>query len=358
MAVYYFVFFLTLLLSYFLPAKTDKQWYWKLFWTFLPLFLFGALRVNFGNDYLAYKYIFEECHYSLNFQYDESVHSEYGFQLLCFLMPSFRFILILNTLLLCLAFALFCHRNVPRDFLWLAVLLIFLNAEKNIYGSLVGIRNGYAVAIFLLSFVFIQRRNIILYAVAFLVAVSLHSSAIFFMPIAYLVGYNKELTKKEIILWISGIIILLTTSLSGMKKYIEPYLVDRLESYTAYLERTSHRGWLLTVTGLILLYIVFTIFWKNRQAFNREQNSLIRLGLFYLVTTLLGSLAFRAGYFYDMFFIGTVCTLMAKTKNSVSLKNVLYVLSVIMSLYSFFLWRSANIGNPRYDVYQNILNLF
>lgn len=357
MAVYYSVFFLTLLLSFFLPAKTDKQWYWKLFWTFLPLFLFGALRVDFGNDYSAYEDIFYENHYEYSFQYNESAHAEYGFQLLCYLMPSYRSILVLNALLLCLALALFCERNVPRDFLWLAVLLIFLNVEKNIYGSLVGIRNGLAVSIFLLSSVFIQRRNIILFTVITVIAILFHSSALFFMPIAFLVGINREINLKEIFIWIVVIVTILLMSVSSMMRFIEPYLVDSYESYTAYLEG-GHRGWLLTTTCIVLVYIVFILFFGNKSTFNKNQNSLIRLGLLYLVTSLLGSMAFRAGYFYNMFFIGTICTMMSTTKKSNSLRIILCALSIVMSAFSFYLWRSANIGNPRYDIYQSIWSIF
>lgn len=358
MAVYYSVFIVTLMLSYFLPAKTDKQWYWKLFWTFLPLFLFGALRVNFGNDYTTYEHVFNEQHYTSSFQYDDTAHSEYGFQFLCYFMPSYRSILVLNSLLVSLALAVFCNRNIPRKYLWLAVLLIFLNAEKNIYGSLVGIRNGLAVTVFLLGSVFIQHRKIILFAGVTILALLLHSSAIFFLPIAFIVGFNKKLSKVEIIIWISVIFVILISSLSGMMKFIEPYLVDSYESYTVYLEGPGHRGWLLTTTGLVLATITFLLFWKNRSVFNKNQNSLIRLGLLYVVSTLLGSMAFRIGYFYDMFFIGTVCTMMIKAKKFKSLRNVLCILSILMSIYSFFLWRSANFGNPKYDVYHSIWTLF
>lgn len=358
MVVYYSVFFITLFLSYCLPAKTDKQWRWKLIWTFLPLFLFGALRVDFGNDYYSYEEYFYEFHVSGAFSYNPLSHAEIGYQFLCYVMPSFRSILVLNSFLLCLSLALFCNRNIPRDYLWLAVLLIFLNVEKNIYGSLVGIRNGFAVTIFLLSFVFIQRRNILLFTCATLLAMSLHSSAVFFLPIAYLVGYNREITIKEIVLWITGIIIILMTSVSGMMDFIEPFLVDSYESYNAYLQGNAHRGWLLTATGLLFIYIVLSLFWESRKSLNKEQNALIRLGLFYLLSTLLGSMNMRAGYFYNMFFIGSVCTMMTTTKKSNLLRIALFVLSIVVSIYSFILWRSANYGNPTYDIYHSIVSLF
>lgn len=356
MIVYYFVFLITLLFAYFIPAKTDKQWRWKLFWTFLPLFLFGALRVNLGYDYDSYKDYFYEFHTNYSFVYNPESHAEFGYQLLNYIMPSYRSILVLNSFLLCLALAVFCHRNIPREYLWLAVLLIFLNVEKNIYGTLVGVRNGFAVATFLLGSVFIQKRNILAFTGITVLAMSLHSSALFYMPVAYVVGHNTIITKKEILVWIIAVIAILMTSLSSMMYFLEQYLVDDYESYTLYLEGEGHRGWLLTITGLALFFITFYIFGDNKQSLNSNQNSLVRLGLLYIVTTLFGSMAFRAGYYYDMFFIGTVVTLFtfAKRSNDV-MRKALVIISILMSVYSFFLWRTANMGSVRYDEYHSIL---
>ena len=355
MSVYYSLFVLTLLLSFILPAKTDKQWHRKLFCTFLPLFLFGALRVNFGNDYLAYEHIYNVNHYVSNFRYDKTAHAEYGFQLLCYLLPSYRSLLVLNSFLLCLGLAVFINRNVPRKLLWLAVILIFLNVEKNIYGSLVGTRTGYAVAVFLLGSIYIQRRNALAFTLVTLLSMSFHSASLFFMPLAYLIGRNKEIDKKEIVMWLvlAGGAVLL--SFSRFKTIVEPFLIDQYESYKNYLKVEAHRGWLLTASGLILFYLSFVVFWSNRKEFDCNHNSLIRMGLLYIVTTLLGSMAFRAGYFYDMFFIGTVVSLVHVSTKNRALSYFLCILAIIMSTYSFVLWRSANYGNIRYDVYQSII---
>ena len=140
MIVYIVVFIVTFLLSYFLPAKTEKEYKRKLFIMFIPLFLFGALRVDMGNDYQSYVDYFDEFHSGTNFSFDESSHAEIGYQLLCYIMPSHRSIIVLNTFLLCLAFALFIYRNVPKQYIWVAILIIFFNVEKNIYGSMVGMR--------------------------------------------------------------------------------------------------------------------------------------------------------------------------------------------------------------------------
>lgn len=313
--------------------------------------------MNFGNDYDSYVDFFIEFHSSNSFYYDENSHAEYGYQLLNYIMPSFRSILVLNTFLLCFSLAVFIYRNVPKNYFWLVIILIFLNVEKNIYGPLVGTRNGFAIALFLLSTVFIQKRIIWAFAGMVAVAMQFHSTALFYMPIAYFVGRNKRITKTEIIIWFAVAVFLLISSLSGLVSFLEPYLVEYNEGYTLYIESgVYHRGWLLTMTGLVLLSLTFYHFWNNKEKFDSDQNSVIRVGLLYIMTTLLGSAAFRAGYFYDMFFIATVVLLLTKSKKEQYAK-VLCFLAIMVSLYSFFLWRSVTSGNYRYDIYQSVFGI-
>lgn len=358
MIVYYFVFIVTLILAYYLPAETDKEWRKKLFWTFVPLFLFGALRVNMGNDYAQYELFFEMHHGQDGFVYDETAHSEFGYQLLNYIMPSFRAVLVLNSLLLCVALAVFIYRNIPKEYLWLAIILIFLNVEKNIYGSLVGVRNGLAVTTFLLGSVFIQNRKLIPFIVTTVIAMSLHSSAVFFMPVAYIVGLSRTIDKKEIVIWAILACVILLSSQTGLMSYVEPFLVDELESYQGYLKDEYHRGFLLTTTGVILFYLIISLFWEQKDVISQEQSSLIRLGFLYPISTLLGSMAMRASYFYDMFFIATVALLYSRAGKQNVRAKLLFILALISSAYSFYLWRCNNMGNPRYDVYQSILSLF
>lgn len=357
MKVYFVVFFLTLFLSYTLPAKTDKQWRWKLFFTFFPLFVFGALRVDFGNDYESYEMFFDEAHYTSQFIYNDKLRAEFGYQVLCYIMPTFRSMLVLNAFILCLALAVFCYRNVPKAYLWMAVLLIFLNPEKNIYGNLVGMRNGFVVTGFVLGLVLIQRRKLIWFAILTFLLSTLHTSAFLFMPLAYIVGRNTRISEREIAIWICVFIVLLSFSVTGLVELATPIVSRYFDRYEYYLEgMQGHRGFLLTGTSLVLAALVFTLYRIHKGAFSENQNSLIRLGLLYLTSAFLGSLSMRAYYFYDMFFVGTVVTLYATDKNKSLISLALVLLSIITSLYSLKLWMTNQYvaGNPLYQVYTSI----
>lgn len=379
MKVYFIVFFLALMMSVVLPAKTDKQWRWKLFFTFLPLFLFAAIRVDFGNDYSAYEFLFDEIHGISKFMYNEKLHGEIGYQYLCYIMPSYRSILILNAFILCFALAVFIYINIPKKYLWLAILLIFLNAEKNIYGNLVGIRNGLVVTGFILGIGLIQNRKIILFGLLTALLSTFHTSALLFMPLAYLVGRTTKITRTEVLIWIGVVVVLLVFSVSGLMNLIAPFISQYFDRYEYYLEdMEAHRGILLTGASLVLIVLIFILYDKEKNILTGKQNSLIRLGLLYVVSAFLGSLAVRANYFYDMFFIGTVVVLLANSnRDTIWLKNnrgsrivvllsnssrditsiALATLSVLMSFYSLILWMTCKwvAGNPLYYVYTSII---
>ena len=359
MIVYILVFIVTFLLSYFLPAKTDQELKRKLVVMFIPLFLFGALRVDMGNDYQSYVDYFDEFHRDVDFSFDETSHAEIGYQLLCYIMPSHRSIIVLNTFLLCLAFGLFIYRNVPKQYIWVAVLIIFFNVDKNIYGSMVGMRNGFAVITFLLGSVFIQERRWPLFALVTLLAMSFHTSAVFFLPIAYLIGRRTEITKIEIIIWIVLLAVLGTMSSVGLLNTVTPFLMTYFDRYELYInEFTGHQGFLMVITTLILFYLLFTLFYANRKKLTPSQNSLLRLGLLYVASLYMGTISMRAGYFYNVFFAGAVAALLPFGSKHNSLSKILCIVAIVMSIYSMYLWMTAGhvAGNPLYTVYHSILD--
>ena len=273
-------------------------------------------------------------------------------------MPSYRSVLVLNAFLLCLSLAVYIYNNVPRKYLWLAVLLIFLNAEKNVYGNMVGIRNGLVVTGFILGASFIQNRKIIPFAILTILLSTFHTAALLFLPIAYLVGRNSSISSREILIWIIVIIALLAFSVSGLIELAAPIISHSFDRYEYYLEEmTAHRGVLLTSASLVLILLIFTLYNSQKIILTKEQNSTVRLGLLYVVSAFLGSLAMRANYFYDIFFIGTVVILFANSKRD-DLKGLsLASLAVLMSAYSLYLWHTCKwvAGNPYYTIYTSII---
>lgn len=357
MKAYYLVFVLTLLLSVVLQARTDKQWRWKLFFTFLPLFIFGAIRVDFGNDYSTYEAVYESVHSSNMFVSDEDAHAEIGYQLLNWIMPSFRSLLVLNSFLLSFSLGVFCYQNVPRNYLWLAVILIFLNPEKNIYGTLVALRSGLCVSAFFLSFVLVQRRKWALFFIISSLLSFIHTSALLFMPIAYFVGSNHGFRLKEVWLWGGVIALLLFMSMTQLFDMISVFIGEAsvFERYEEVLSATqSHRGVLLTLTSLVFVALFIIYFRQRGKYLSSNENSLLRVGLLFTVTAFLGSLAMRASYFYDVFFIVAVVKVFSDKLADEALRYSLLILALLTSYYSMFIvWMGSEWWN--HAVYHSLL---
>lgn len=356
MKAYYLVFALTLLISLFYNARTDVGWKRKLFWTFLPLFVFGAIRVDFGNDYKTYESLFELYHSEGLFYFDYDAHSEIGYQLLNRIFPSFRLLLIFSSFLLSFSLAVFSYHNIPKQYLWLAVILLFLNPEKNIYGTLVAMRSGLCVSCFLLCFVLVQRRQWIPFFIITFVLSFIHTSVLLFLPIAYLVSVNKPFSTKEMWFWIGGSAVILFASMSQLFNIISSLISnDMFERYEEVLSESSlHRGFLQVVTCLIFMIFFVVYLQKRSRGITQKENSVIRMGLLFAVSLLLGSLSMRASYFYDVFFIAAVIKIYSDKKASETLRYGLLFLAIVSSYYSMFrVW----MGSPWWDhaVYHSLL---
>ena len=354
MKAYYFIFFITFLISLLYRAKDDKQWRWKLFWTFLPLFIYGAIRVDYGNDYPAYEELFEVIHSFDTFKVDKELHAEVGFQFLCRILPSFRLLLVLNAMLLSLSFGCFCYHNVPKKYLWLAILLIFLNPEKNIFGSLVGIRNGLVVTSFLLGFVLVQNRKLVLFTILTIMLAMIHTSALLFLPVAYLAGTSIPFKKWEILLWVGAAVALQLFSMSQLSE-IAAVMIDNdiFNRYESYLEGTSHRGGLMVFASLAFMIMYIQYFIYRNHSLDAKKSSLIRMGILFNVTMLMGSLSSRASYFYDMFLIASAVSIFADREAPQWLRYSIVILVIATSLYSMQVWMNSEWWN--HGVYHSLI---
>ncbi|WP_455637905.1 EpsG family protein [Parabacteroides sp.] len=337
MSVYFFVFILALILNHFLHDRTPKQYRWNLFWTFLPLFIFGAIRVDFGNDYITYKATFEEINAAANFVVDNNMHEEVGYQLLNFILPSYRSILLLTSLLMCFSYGVFIYHNVPQKYVWLFLILLCLNPEKNVYGTLVGIRNGLVISGFLLSTAILQKRKIIQFVAISLLMMTIHTSAVLFLPIAYVCGINREFTRKEMLVWVGGIVFCLSLGISSLVNMAIPFIADNFERYEVYLQSEKQRGILIVVTNLFFVVIFIVYMMKNSRILLPKQRSIMRIGLLYLCCAFLGILSLRTSNFYNLFFIASLVIIISNGSFNEFIKFILIVLAILVSCYSTFL---------------------
>lgn len=351
----YFLLLIITLLIQIVPAKTERQYLWRTFWTFVPLFLFGALRVNFGLDYEPYQLLFEEIQTYKTIDVDG--HAEIGYQLLCKILPSFRTLLVLTSLLMCVAYGILFYRIVPPKYSWFALILLFLAGNYTIYFTLGSIRNGIAASLFVFGLTFIQKRRIIAVALLTILAYYFHTSAIFSIPIAYLIAINKKFTKKEFLIWSSIVIFLMVVSVGKVIDLIAPYFnvyFSRYDSVFVALEETKNSTHYLAYFGALVIFIFIVFFLRNTELSTNER-SLFRLALFFVLTFFMGALNARMTQYYSPFFIAA-STIMVARWNNRNLKYMYMAFLIGYFIYSFFLWTNSTWFAHR--EYHSIIDVF
>lgn len=360
MSVYYAVFILTVLLCIIIPAKTDKEYIRKLIIVFLPLFLFGALRVDFGLDYATYEGLYHSIHESSLETLDESDHAELGYQVLNLIMPTWRSLLVLTSFMLCFSIGFLFYKSLDKKNLLLAICVMFIAGNFAFYTPLVSMRNGLTDALLLLSIPFIRDRRIVIVAIIAFLGSYLHTSLIFFMPLAYLVANNKPISTKEIIIWLGGFGFFVVWGPSSIVSFFTTNLMAYFDRYEPIVETISRGGGyaniLVGVTNLIIAGIILYIIYQNRNRMSAVENCISRIALLYLFSPFIGAFGgARWQTYFIPFFVVLIANMYSYTWKSKALKIGFYILIFAYFSYSFFyVWQ----WNNPYFVFQTYHSIF
>lgn len=333
-----------------IPAKTERAQFWKIVLTFLPLFLFGALRVDFGYDYDAYEYDYNSCK---SYGIDQFGQSEIGYQLLNILCPSFRFLIVIQSLLVCIAYAVFFHRYIPPEKRILALFMFFLSGQYTVFFMFSGIRNAIAISLMILAIPLVENRKLICYIFLTILAAMFHTSALMVFPIVYLVGNKSKMTNKEFTIWIIAMIVLTVIPLDYFFGYFSQFIdlyFDRYNSYLSSMEEFGLDRTLLVLSSTSLLSLGLLI--VARHSSEEKVRLLVRLSLIGLYANYLGSINMRISN-YMQFFIVIGWTFLIS--NGAIKWRYLYACLVFLYLgYAFFY---VFMGSPTF-IYDKYISVF
>ena len=357
MIVYLFVYLLTLLLCNVIPSHNQKDYLQKLIIIFIPLFLFGALREGFS-DLDTYEGIYNEIHSLSSFYFDENAHSEIGYQWLCYVMPSFRSLLVFTAALMCFAYAFFFYKNIPPQGLTLAITMLFLSGHLTIYFVLSSLRNGIAMSLFILCFSFWQDRKIIPAALVTVAAMTMHTSAIFSFPLAYLVGRDTPFSKKELFIWVGVIVFFILSSTTSLIELIAPLINNYFDRYDSVIElgrETGNTSHPLSVIGSLTLFGLLAAIINKDSVFSGREKSTLRVAMIFSIALIMTALNARMSQYYSPLIVAATSIIYTRLPQS-NLKKV-YISFVIAYIgYFFYLWIIDRWFY--YGVYHSILGSF
>ena len=145
------------LISMFFAAMPRKQFKYGLEVAWLILFVFLAIRYDFGNDYMAYYDDFEMLNSYAKFGIDSDAHNEPGWQILCHLFNPLGFFAMVAflTAIECYILYRFIKEYVPERYYWFAIFLYVFTPSIMLVGASM-MRNMLAITLVIVSIKYIK----------------------------------------------------------------------------------------------------------------------------------------------------------------------------------------------------------
>ncbi|MCD4811369.1 EpsG family protein [bacterium] len=245
--------------------------------SFFIIFLFLALRYNYGNDYGRYLYSFDQINqkgiyaftdtvfdtFVLNIILDYNLESqtqfidvgvEPGWVALCLLFKPFGFFAMVAFLALfhCIVYYWFIKKYVPSCYYWLAVFFYIFHTNLMLQ-LLQSLRQSIAISIFLISIDYIYKRKFFTYAGLIFFAWLFHASAILMLPL-YMLGVFRSKTNFKMIMGIMLLFVILFLFHVSMHRAINVFISEYATKYLVHQESS------IANTGLGIAYYVIVMF--------------------------------------------------------------------------------------------------
>lgn len=221
--------------------KNKRVWS-GFFLSCLPLLLVAALRQFVGTDYTSYYY--NKIPIILN----NPIQLEFGFSLLAYfsvkVLGDYQWLIAVMACITCLCYWSFMFRyskNVPLS------ILIFM-AMGCYYFSLNAMRQSVAIAVFLFSLKYVEKRKIGPFLLCIFVGFSFHTSALLYIPFYWLVRVRVT---NRLVIFVSFFLYVIYPVFSMV---LYPIILGKYASYFEWGAKSGFNWrYLLPLLGVILL---------------------------------------------------------------------------------------------------------
>lgn len=245
---------------------------------FILLFVFAAIRYQYGNDYSSYMNLFTMVKAGLYTGDGEPL-----FMVLCQLMPSYYWLIALTSGIFLLTMFWFITKNLPGEYVWLGVFIFVINTNL-FFMNLSSLRQCMAVMVFIVAVDMAYKRKPIQYIALVVVAALFHKSLWIMLPLYFFITDKPvKIGQVLVVLGIMGVA-LMVLDLQALAETVASIFNDKNYIYYAQTDLgTSVRATLLTAC-----FFVYTLFNLPRL----EGKALVYAKL-YLLSPVLGIFAYR-----------------------------------------------------------------
>lgn len=329
----------------------------------LTVFLFLALRYDYGNDYMGYLNYFLKVNSESHFNPDiiRIKGNEIGWlylnRLFGFFGPS-GFFAMTVVLAAFSSFVLFrfIKMHVPPQYYWFAVFFYVFNFETMLI-LCSAMRQAVAISIFLLAFDLIYKRNVLKYIFLIYIATLFHSSAAFLFPL-FLLGYlNFRINIKHIIVVIAVFVSFVVFNKELYKLIFQ--FTSQSEQFDFYSIYTRDVKFLSVGIGFAINLLIYTIVMIVSNKDENEENiifpKIVIISLLIIPLSLLTPLITRLNYYLLPIMI-VVFPIVFNQIKYLTVRRSFVLLVVLFTLYTFVAFFESPVHGPYYKEYKTFFS--
>lgn len=346
---------------FFALLESIGKWKHGLKFSLFTIFIFLALRYDFGNDYMSYFEFFEDInsYKTLNLNLITVKGTEIGWLYLNRFFGLFGergFFLMVTFLagVTCYILYRFIKKYVPPNYYWFAIFMYVFDPTKMLVLSS-AMRQQVAGIIFLRATDFIVDNKPLKYIIAIIIASLFHTSAIILLILVVFCFINSPITPKVSII-IAFILFLLYAIPSSFFASVEALVMKYAPFYEGYLYEELYDkiglGWALTmfIYGVILFYII-----NDKSKLN---NKLFYIGISAMIFSSLGiivPLASRYSFYFFVLPLVVYPLIFNKIRNQIFKLCVMSSI-IILAIYSLLGFFNSPVWVEKFYNYKTIFS--
>lgn len=338
------IFMLVFILS--LPFLNNKRGAPFFIFSFFILFLFLALRYDYGNDYMSYLNIFN----NINAGLPAWGAGDVFFKQLNLLMPNFYLLIAIVSFFYVFTIYFLISKNLRIKSYWFAILILLINPYLFLI-HLSSIRQTIAICFVVFAIHFATKRKFLFYIIFIVIAAGFHKSAILLLPVYFFLNESK-ITKIKYIFIYGALGLMIATPLFEI---VINKVLDYFPSYRNYVEEGDRHSLRATLISSFFFFLVaFNI--------NKLQGKEIIYGKLALIATMISLFAFnlsmitRVGMYFDIFLIIAIPLIFFRLKLKIS-KQILFMMMLSIYLARYISFLNTPLWIKGYSVYRTILGM-
>jgi hypothetical protein len=324
--------------------------------SFSLIFLFSALRYNYGNDYVSYHEFFKDLNsYSTLTFVDVGLNFEPGWILLNWFIEPLGFfsIVIILSFLNSVIFYRFIKKYVDPRFYWIALFLYIFGTANFLIGLSV-MRQNLSLIIFIYSLQYIENKQLLKYALFIVLAAQFHLSA-YLLILVYPLGRIQFKINNYFGIVFFGIYLALFKITPTLFPAILANATDAIGKYSVYeggQEVSSGLG--IILNSIFLLSIIY--FYRFQDKTLRLSFKLGILGFILIPIGLTLMMIGRLGLYTQPFLMLVYPMILSTSKSKIYSYGFAFFL-MLLTVYDYFNFFQSPIFSKDFGTYQTIFSV-